>query len=133
MDLITCSSSCELPSRRLASLLGNEEAALLRFTTGKQAAVSSRAAKALSKPNASPMYAAGGRKLPIMLASVKVSFITLLFSRLLLDKMIVYWLCRSRGFLVLFCLKQVDMPASNKRELRGHGGQPCFVLESSAT
>ena len=67
------SSSCELPARRLAGLLGNEEAALLRYTTGKQAAVSSGAVKALRKPSAGPLYAAGGKKLPIMLANVKVS------------------------------------------------------------
>lgn len=60
--------------RRLAGLLGNEEAALARFTSKLPTEVSNRAAASLTKPkeNKKDSYAAGDKKLPIMLSSVKV-------------------------------------------------------------
>lgn len=71
------SSACELPVRRLAGMLGNEAAALARFSSKPAASVSEKAVEALNKPKPKPQtmqaYAAGGSKLPIMLASVKVS------------------------------------------------------------
>ena len=72
--VMQCSSSCELPARRLAGLLGNEEAALMRYTIGRQTADSNGAAKAHKEADTTPVYAAGGEKMPIMFASVKVSF-----------------------------------------------------------
>ena len=70
---LSCSSACELPVRRLAGLLGNEEAALSRFTNLREINVGKGAVAALKhQPSTKPLYAAGGKKLPIMLATVKV-------------------------------------------------------------
>lgn len=69
-----CSSRCELLVRRLASLLGNEEAALSRFSTVRENKVGSRAVEALKSPANVPKHAAGGKKLPIMLSTVKVNW-----------------------------------------------------------
>ena len=44
----------------------------MRFQSATTAAVSPKAVAALSKPQAKPEYAAGGKKMPIMFASVKV-------------------------------------------------------------